>query len=319
VILWWRREPRFKKVVRPEEPLEKVYCHVFDHENMNPDSPCRLEKGWYPRLTGVWVVPDRTSKIYWLDDELTKFRVAGGTFLLYPATLRPGACTDNRGGAGISFYCAHPDIVEYEEGRWVRSVNSEKYFRLRDDVEEVGARWDRFGHPIYIVRNRLGETFRLAGVYARLYEALKNKGGWVKGSDLLGEELELTKRYGMSMGEVVEKMRDEELEELTAEFANAAFEVADRMFNLLSKLNRGMLDELPPPGVIPADLERSLAKVESYESLFEALRQQDLTRELKDQYGGDVVKTLRKIIHANAALALGLLVYEALIVEMGIE
>jgi hypothetical protein len=245
--------------------------------------------------------------------------VAGGTFLLYPATLRPGACTDNRGGAGISFYCAHPDIFEYEEGRWVRSVNSEKYFRLRDDVEEVGARWDRFGHPIYIVRNRLGETFRLAGVYARLYEALKNKGGWVKGSDLLGEELELTKRYGMSMGEVVEKMRDEELEELTAEFANAAFEVADRMFNLLSKLNRGMLDELPPPGVIPADLERSLAKVESYESLFEALRQRDLTQELKDQYGGDVVKTLRKIIHANAALALGLLVYEALIVEMGIE
>jgi hypothetical protein len=186
-------------------------------------------------------------------------------------------------------------------------------------VEEVGARWDGFGHPIYIVRNKLGETFRLAGVYARLYEALKNKGGWVKGSDLLDEELELTKRYGMSMGEVVERMREDELEELTAEFVNAAFEVADRMFNLLSKLNRGMLDELPPPGVIPADLERSIAKVESYESLFEALRQRDLTQELKDQYGGDVVKTLRNIIRTNAALALGLLVYEALIVEMGIE
>jgi hypothetical protein len=267
----------------------------------------------------VWVVPVRTSKIYWLDDELTKFRVVGGTFLLYPATLRPGACTDNRGGAGISFYCTHPDIFEPVGEEWENRVERGKYFRLRDDVEEVGVRWDGFGHPIYIVRNKLGETFRLAGVYARLYEALKNKGGWMKGSDLLDENVELMKRYGMSMGEVVERMREDELEELTAEFVNAAFEVADRMFNLLSKLNRGMLDELPPPGVIPADLERSLAKVESYESLFEALRQRDLTQELKDQYGGDVVETLRNITYANAALALGLLVYEALIVEMGIE
>jgi len=63
-VILWRREPRFKKIVRPEQPLKEVYCRVREPAEVKLDSPCRKVEGAIPRLYGVYVVPDRTSRIY---------------------------------------------------------------------------------------------------------------------------------------------------------------------------------------------------------------------------------------------------------------
>ncbi|MCC5990006.1 MAG: hypothetical protein LM558_00655 [Thermosphaera sp.] len=316
-MIFWRREPRFRKVVRPEQPLEKVYCDVLNHESPNPDSPCKLEMGEFPRLTGVWGIPHRESKLIRVGEE--RYSLIGGTFLLYPATLRPGACVDDRGTARIAYVCIYPDLIEpKDKDLWGYSLKG-KYFRLRDDVEEVESYEDKFGHPVYVVRNRLGETFRLAGIYARLYHVLRERGGWVEGGDLLKGELDLFRRYAENLKEFVDRKSQEELEELTVEYGNTFFDVADRVLDLMTKLVRGEVEELPPPGVIPADLERMLAKIESQEFLFEEYTAYDLAEKRKDKFGGDVMKALSYIYDWFTALALGLLVYEALIVEMGIN
>jgi hypothetical protein len=168
-VIFWRREPRFKKVVRPEEPLREVYCSVTEPEKMlHPSGKCKTRDAKVLRLEGVWFVPDRASKIHWVGED--RFWAEGGTFLLYPATLRPGACTGEKGEIG--YFCEYPDIIKDVGEEW-EPVEEGKYFRLRDDVVEVGGRRDKFGHPVYIVRNGRGETFRLAGAYARLYHVLR--------------------------------------------------------------------------------------------------------------------------------------------------
>ncbi len=267
-----------------------------------------------PRLYGVYVVPDRTSRIHWVGN---RFGVVGGTYLLWPATLRPGACTDDKGNSGIAYLCAYPDFSELTEDGW-RAPILEKYFRLRDDVEELGSYEDKFGHPIYIVRNSLGETFRLAGAYARLYHTLREKGGWVKGEDLLDSMQRWSFRFVEEAVEFASRRSESELEELTAEIINLLADIAERVSELQSKLIEGKVEELPPPGTVPADLERLLAKYESLEFLYELYVMGELADRRKHLYNGDADEAFGGVISAMTRMALGLLIYEALIVEMGI-
>jgi len=313
-VILWRREPRFRKVVRPEEPLKEVYCLVRELAKVKLDSPCRRWEGMIPRLYGVYVVPDRTSRIHWVGD---RFGVMGGTYLLWPATLRPGACADDRGEAGIAYLCAYPDYSELTEDGW-RAPIREKYFRLRDDVEEVGYYEDRFGHPVYVVRNALGETFRLAGVYARFYHTLREKRGWVKGEDLLRDMQRWSFRFVEDAVEFAIRRSESELEELMTELASTLADIAERVSELQSKLIEGKVDELPPPGTVPADLERLLAKHESLEFFFELYTMNDLAEKRKHLYGGDANEAFVGVLSTMTMMALGLLIYEALIVEMGV-
>lgn len=316
-MIFWRREPRFKKIVRPEQPLEKVYCRVVEPEEPEPDSPCRQAEAEVPRLTGIWAIPHRESKLLQAGGGRW-FGLIGGTFPLYPAMLRPGDCMDDRGTASAAYICAYPHLVEPKNGQFVYSLEG-RYFRLRDDVEEVGYFEDRLGHPVYIVRNRLGETFRLAGVYARLYHVLRERGGWVGGVDLLEGEARLQRRFVERGKEFVDRKRDEELEELTLEYGKAAAGLAERVMDLLGKLDRGEVEELPPPGTVPADVERAFTTIESNEFVFELLILYELAERRKDKFDGDAWKAYSHIGNWFAVLALGLLVYEALIVEMGVE
>jgi hypothetical protein len=145
----------------------EVYCSVKEPEKMlRPGSPCKSRHVPVLRLEGVWFIPDRATKMHWVGEDRF-WAEGGGTFLLYPATLRPGTCTGEKGDIGYT--CEYPGIIEYDGEEW-KPLEEGKYFRLRDDVVEVGGRRDRFGHPIYIVRNGRGETFRLAGAY----------GSWLK-------------------------------------------------------------------------------------------------------------------------------------------
>jgi hypothetical protein len=318
----WRREPRFRKVVRPEEPVERVYCDVFTHrpeEARGEESRCRSRKGWFPRLAGALAVPHRGSKWHLVDDELC---VSGATYLLYPSTLRPGTCVDDRGAAGIAYTCKHPDLfIAGEKGgqgyNWVYKMKG-RYFRLRDDVEEVERYEDRFGHPIYIVRNKLGETFRMAGSYAWLYEILKRRGGWVKGTDLLYEYGKEVKRFVEDTRELRETRSEEELDRLKDEILETFFETLNRIYGLMRKLLYGRVEELPPPGTIPADLERLLVKMESYEGFFEIYSLVYVVERVIKP-GDDEGDVFVNMLFSHAVLALGLLVYEALIVEMGLE
>jgi hypothetical protein len=313
-VIFWRREPRFKKVVRPERPLEKVYCDVLELAELKLESPCRRWKDVIPRLYGVYVVPDKTSKVHRVGG---RFAVVGGTYLLWPATLRPGACMDDKGNAGVAYLCAYPDFSELPGNGW-RAPILEKYFRLRDDVEELGSYEDKFGHPIYIVRNGLGETFRLAGVYARIYHVLREKGGWVKGEDLLDSMQKWSFRFAENAVEFASRRSESELEELSAEIINTLADIAERVSELQSKLIRGKVDELPPPGTVPADLERLIAKYESLEFFNEFYTMSDLAEKRKHLYDGDADRAFEGVASAMARMALGLLTYEALIVEMGI-
>jgi hypothetical protein len=313
-VIFWRREPKLKKVVRPEEPLREVYCRVAEPAEVKLGSPCRRVKEAIPRLYGVYVVPDRMSRIHWVGDRLG---VVGGTYLLWPGTLRPGACTDDKGNSGVAYLCAYPDFSELPEGMW-RIIEADLYFKLRDDVEEVGYHEDKFGHPIYIVRNKLGETFRLAGVYARIYHVLREKGGWVKDDDLLDDTLRLTRRLMASMDEFIGRAGERGVEEVMAELVSTLADIAERVSELQSKLIRGKVDELPPPGTVPADLERLLAKYESLEFFYELETIGDLGNRMKHKFGGDVGEAIRSVASAMTWMALGLLTYEALIVEMGI-
>jgi hypothetical protein len=313
-MILWRREPRFKKVVRPEEPLKEVYCLVREPAELKLDSPCRKVKEAIPRLYGVYVVPDRTSRIHWVGD---RFGVMGGTYLLWPASLRPGACTDDKGNSHIAYLCTYPDFIWFEGKEWVAPIN-EKYFRLRDDVEEVGYFEDKFGHPVYIVRNRLGETFRLAGVYARIYHTLREKGGWVKGEDLVDNMQRWSFRFVKNVDEFLSRVSEHELEGLLAELVSTLSDIAERVSELQSKLIRGKVDELPPPGTVPADLERLLTKYESLEFFFELYTMNDLAEKRKHLYGGDADEAFTGIVSAMIRMALGLLIYEALIVEWGV-
>jgi len=316
-VILWRREPRFKKVVRPEQPLEKVYCRVVEPEEPEPDSPCRQVEAEVPRLTGIWAIPHRESKLLQAGGGRW-FGLIGGTFPLYPAMLRPGDCMDNRGTASVAYICAYPHLVEPKNGQFVCSLEG-KYFRLRDDVEELGYYEDRFGHPVYVVRNRLGETFRLAGVYARLYHVLRERGGWVSGADLLEGEIRLQRRFVERAKEAVDRMSQERLEDLTLEYSRAAADLAERVMDLLGKLDRGEVEELPPPGTVPADIERAFTTIESHEFLFETYTLYELAERRKGEFDGDAWKAFSRIGNSFAVLALGLLVYEALIVEMGVE
>jgi len=155
----------------------------------------------------------------------------GGTYLLWPGTLRPGACADDRGEAGIAYLCAYPDFSELPENKW-RAPIEEKYFRLRDDVEEVGYHEDKFGHPIYIVRNSLGETFRLAGAYARLYHTLREKGGWVKGEDLLRDMQRWSFRFVENVVEFLSRAGEQGVEEVMAELVSTLADIAERISEL---------------------------------------------------------------------------------------
>jgi hypothetical protein len=313
-MILWRREPKFKEIVRPERPPEKVYCEVFEGKDPLGKGTCKNEIDWIPRMAGVLVVPDRSSRAYWVGE---RFGFVGGAFLLYPGTLRPGTCKDDSGEEDMSYLCAYPHLCE-SEGDWWSCSLERVYFRLRDDIEEVGGRIDRTGHPVYIVRNRLGETFRLVGVYARVYEALRERGGWVRGGDLIDDETRLLKRYTSSLKDFVDRKSDEELEEMYAEYANTLVEVSERLTDLLLKLNHGKVEELPPPGVIPAGLERALSKVESLEFLIELDMLERLAKKEKNEHGWDEGEALEAVLFFNLIQALGLLVYEALIVEMGV-
>ena len=311
MILWWRREPKFKKVVRPEEPLREVYCSVTEREKMlRPSGKCKTRNNVKVlRLEGVWFVPDRASKIHWVGED--RFWAEGGTFLLYPATLRPGACTGEKGNIG--YFCEYPDIIK-DVGEELKPLEEGKYFRLRDDVEEVGARRDRFGHPIYIVRNGRGETFRLAGAYARLYHVLRERGGWVEGRELVESAIKMFMDYWDATESYVMKRYDE----ILAEILGLMEKIADRVINLQVKLATGEVEELPQPGTIPADLEELLARYEELEPINEMLDITMLAKATKDLYdenedGAFWVNTL-----FMTRLPLGLLVYEALIVEMGV-
>jgi hypothetical protein len=313
-VIFWRREPRFRKIVRPEEPPKEVYCRVREHAELKLDSPCRKVEEAIPRLYGVYVVPDRTSKIHWVGG---RFGVVGGTFLLWPGTFRPGACIDDVGNSGIAYLCAYPDFSELPEGMW-RIIEADLYFKLRDDVEELGAYEDKFGHPIYIVRNGLGETFRLAGVYARLYHTLREKGGWVKDNDLLDDMMRLTRRLMASVDEFISRMGEQGVEELMAELASTLSDIAERVSELQSKLIRGEVGELPPLGTVPADLERLLTKYESLEFFHELETIGDLGNRMKHKFGGNAGEAIENVASAMTWMALGLLTYEALIVEMGV-
>jgi hypothetical protein len=313
-VIFWRREPRFKKVVRPEEPLKEAYCLVREPAEVKLDSPCRKVKENIPRLYGVYVVPDRTSRVHLVGD---RFSVVGGTYLLWPATLRPGACTDDKGNSHIAYLCTYPDFIWFEGKEWVAPID-EKYFRLRDDVEEVGYFEDRFGHPVYIVRNKLGETFRLAGVYARIYHILREKGDWVNGEDLVDNMQRWSYGFAKNVDEFISRAGEQGVEELLAEHVSTLADVAERVSELQSKLIRGKVEELPPPGTVPADLERLLAKHESLEFFNELYTMSDLAEKRKHLYGGDADEAFADIVSAMIRMALGLLIYEALIVEMGV-
>jgi hypothetical protein len=78
------------------------------------------------------------------------------------------------------------------------------------------------------------------------------------------------------------------------------------------------VEELPPPGTVPADLERLLAKHESLEFFNELYTMSDLAEKRKHLYGGDAGEAFADIVSAMIRMALGLLIYEALIVEMGV-
>jgi hypothetical protein len=312
-VIFWRREPRFKKVVRPEEPLKEVYCLVREPAEVKLDSPCRKVREAIPRLYGVYVMPDRTSRIHWVGD---RFAVMGGTYLLWPATLRPGACMDDKGNSHIAYLCTYPDFSWFEGKEWVAPIN-EKYFRLRDDVEEAGYYEDKFGHPVYIVRNKLGETFRLAGVYARIYHILREKGDWVKGEDLVDNMQRWSFGFAKNVDEFISRAGEQGVEEVMAELAGTLADIAERVSELQSKLIRGKAEELPPLGTVPADLERLLAKYESLEFFNELYTMSDLAERRKHLYGGDADEAFADIVSAMIRMALGLLIYEALIVEMG--
>ena len=316
-MIFWRREPRFRKVVRPERPLEKVYCRVAEAERPEPGSPCRLVEAEVPRLTGIWAIPHRESRLLQAGGGRW-FGLIGGTFPLYPALLRPGDCMDDRGTASVAYLCSYPHLVEPKNGQFVCSLEG-RYFRLRDDVEEAGYYEDRLGHPIYIVRNGLGETFRLAGFYARLYHVLRERGGWAGGVDLLEGEVRLQRRFVERGKEAVDRMSQERLEDLTLEYGKAAADLAERVLDLVGKLDRGEAEELPPPGTVPADIERVFSQIESHEFIFEAYTLYELAERRKDKFDGDAWKAFSHIYSWFAVLALGLLVYEALIVEMGVE
>jgi hypothetical protein len=313
-MIFWRREPRFRVVVRPEEPLREVYCLVREPAELKLDSPCRKVKEAIPRLYGVYVVPDRTSRVHLVGD---RFAVMGGTYLLWPGTLRPGACTDDVGNSGVAYLCAYPDFSELPGDGW-RAPIEEKYFKLRDDVEELGSYEDKFGHPIYIVRNKLGETFRLAGAYARLYHTLREKGGWVKGEDLVRDMQRWSFRFVENVVEFLDRVSEHELEELMAELVSTLADIAERVSELQSKLIRGEVEELPPPGTVPADLERLLTKYESLEFFRELYTMNDLAEKRKHLYGGDANEAFAGVVSAVTRMSLGLLIYEALIVEMGV-
>jgi hypothetical protein len=317
VILWRRAEPRFKKVVRPEQPLEKIFCSILDHESMDPGSPCRRERGEIPRLAGIWAVPHRESKLLQAGGGRW-FGLIGGTFPLYPSILRPGTCTDGKGKADVAYKCSYPDLVEFDGEEWRGSLKG-KHFRLRDDVEEAGYHEDRLGHPVYIVRNGLGETFRLAGVYARLYHVLREKGGWVGGADLVGESIAMFERYAVNLKEILDRMSQEMLEDLSLEYGKAMSGLAERVLDLVSKLDRGEVEELPPPGTVPADIERVFTAIESQEFFFEVYTLSELVERWEEKFNGNTRKAFSNIFYWFTGLALGLLVYEALIVEMGIE
>jgi hypothetical protein len=77
--------------------------------------------------------------------------------------------------------------------------------------------------------------------------------------------------------------------------------------------------ELPPPGTVPADLGRLLRRYESMEFLQEVYFLDEFTERIKHLYGEDENEAFRVNVRSMARLALGLLVYEALIVEMGVE
>ncbi|MCC5990869.1 MAG: hypothetical protein LM558_05130, partial [Thermosphaera sp.] len=185
-------------------------------------------------------------------------------------------------------------------------------------VEELWRHEDRFSYPVYIVRNRLGETFRMAGTYAWLYEILKRRDGWIKGVDLLDEYEKTVKRFVEDTGELIETRSDEELDRLNAEIAETFVDALDKIDDLMRKLIHGRVEELPPPDVIPADLERLLEKVESYEAYIEIYSLSHLVERLIDP-GDDERSLFFNMLYSHATLALGLLVYEALIVEMGLE
>jgi hypothetical protein len=189
-----------------------------------------------------------------------------------------------------------------------------KYFRLRDDVVEVGGRRDRFGHPVYIVRNKLGETFRLAGAYARLYHVLRERGGWVEGRELVKRSIEIFLDYWDAMEGLVLKRYDE----ILAEILTLAEKIADRVIDLQVKLATGEVEELPQPGTIPADLEELLARYEELEPINEMLDLNLLAKATKDLYNGDEEEAFQVNTLFMTRLPLGLLVYEALIVEMGV-
>jgi hypothetical protein len=186
-------------------------------------------------------------------------------------------------------------------------------------VEEAGYYEDRFGHPIYVVRNGLGETFRLAGFYARIYHMLREHGGWVSGADLLEGEVRFQRRFVERAKEAVDRMSQERLEDLTLEHLKAAADLAERVSELLTKLDRGEAEELPSPGTVPADIERVFSQIESNEFIFEVYTLYELAERRKDKFDGDAWKAFSHIGDWFAVLALGLLVYEALIVEMGVE
>jgi hypothetical protein len=315
-VIFWRREPRFRKIVRPDQPLEKVYCRVLEHESPDPDSPCRLERGELPRLANMWAIPHRESKLLQAGGGRW-FGLIGGTFLLYPSLLRPGSCMDGKGKAGIAYLCAYPHLVEYKDGEYEYSMEG-RYFKLRDDVEELGGYQDRFGHPIYIVRNGFGETFRLAGVYARIYHILRERDGWVSGADLQDEEVRLHRRLAERVKEAVDTMSQERLEELSLEYGNTGFDLAGRVSELLTKLDRGEVEELSPPGRVPADIERLFAAIEPKEFFFEFYTLGELAERRKDEFDGDLREAFLHTRDWFTVQALGLLVYEALIIEMGI-
>jgi hypothetical protein len=133
------------------------------------------------------------------------------------------------------------------------------------------------------------------------------------------ESITMFERYAENLKEALDRMSQEKLEDLSLEYGKAMSDLAERMLDLVGKLDRGEVEELPPPGTIPADIERVLATIESHEFIFEFYMVGDLAERWKDRFNGDMWKAFSNILDWFAVLAFGLLVYEALIIEMGVE
>jgi hypothetical protein len=122
----------------------------------------------------------------------------------------------------------------------------------------------------------------------------------------------------LDYGDAVEGFVMRGYEEIFVETITLMERIADRMIDLQVKLATGEVEELPQPGTIPADLEELLARYEEMEPVREMLYLDLLAKATKDMYDGNEDEAFWVNTYFITRLSLGLLVYEALVVEMGV-